>query len=80
MDEARKHKADLILIGAHPHETPTQDDDEPDPNDGLHAAMEDLLKAIEAKDTAAMVDAFKAADKLCEEDEGEDEAPTDDEG
>lgn len=41
-------------------------DDGPAPLEGLEMAMQDLLSAIDSKDTAAMADAFKSACSMCE--------------
>lgn len=54
---------------------PAEEKDEPSlSGEGLHAAMDDFLSAVEAKDSSAMAEAFKHAIDLCY-DEEEKESP-----
>jgi hypothetical protein len=77
-----KKKLAQLIIGANKQgQSEMPKEVKEDNSVGIEAAMESLLKAIEAKDPKAMVSSFKNAFQLCESqpheeyegDEGEDE-------
>jgi len=85
MAHMNDHKAKLMimLLGKKKPGSPMGMDKEEPPEDGeqepgfdeagLHSAMEDFLKAVEEKDTAAMAESFKHAMQLCDYDDGQPE-------
>lgn len=63
-DSERKKTADAIVVSIGRSEKP-KEDAKAEPDAGLLAAMEDFLAATQAKDPAAMADAFSYACELC---------------
>ena len=49
-----------------PVETKKRESDEESEFDGLHAAAEDLIHAVHAKDVKAVAEAFRAAFEICD--------------
>jgi len=61
---ARKKMAHVIAIGI-PSEEKPKGEKAPGPDEGLITAMDELLSAIESKDSVAMAEAFESAKALC---------------